>query len=83
MIGLEYGAVVCWMLPRPSAGKSTRGDSAVTGIGTDSQIQSTAMKRATPAVRQPSTLSPSGGGRSRVTSSAPGPRTQPDQWRNP
>ena len=38
---------------------------------------------AAPAVRQPSTLSPSGGGSSSVSNNAPGPRSQPAHLRSP
>ena len=77
MIGLAYGAAVARMSPSPSAGNSTSGSSAVAGMGMVSEIQNTAISRPAPAVRHPSGLSPSGGGSTRVSSSAAGPTTHP------
>ena len=81
MIGLANGAAVSRMSPRPRNGNSTSGSSAVTGIGIDSAIQKMAIRLPAPTVRQPCTLSPSGGGASSVSSSMPGPSTQPVHWR--
>jgi hypothetical protein len=83
MIGFAKGAAVSRMSPSPSAGKRTSGSSAVAGIGIGSVIQKTAMRRAAPAVRQPASLSPSGAGTSRVSTSAPGPMIQPAHCRVP
>ena len=83
IIGLANGAAVVVIFPSPSAGNSTSGSNAVAGIGIDSAIQNTAISVATPAVSQPSTLRPEGGGSSSVSSKAAGPTTQPARWRRP
>ncbi len=83
MIGLANGAAVSRMSPSPSTGNSTRGSSAVAGIGIGSVIQKMAMRAAAPAVRQPSIESPSGGPMISVVSRAAGPRAHPAHCRVP
>jgi hypothetical protein len=83
MIGFAYGAAASLPLASPSSGNNISGSNAVAGIGIDSLIQNTASNKAAPAVRQPSTLKPSGGGSTSVAINKAGPMIQPDHCRSP